>query len=149
MGLRLTPQFSEKDIRKFIESKIKIIEDVVFDQLVDAGEQFVADARSVDTYTDRTSNLRGSIGYVIYKDGIEVFGNFEGTIEGQETSKRFIQKIVGENNKGYALIVVAGMEYGAAVESKGFDVLTGSGQLADENVKSAFNRLKTQLAKLT
>ena len=148
MAIKLTPQFSENDIRNFITGRVKIIEDTVFDLMQQVGEQFVYDARSTRTYKDRTRNLRSSIGYVIVKDGNEVFGNFEGTQEGRSVSKRVIKTIQAEYPKGYALIAVAGMNYAAFVEAKGYDVITGSSQVAEVNIKRAFNRLKQSMNKL-
>jgi hypothetical protein len=146
--MKFTPKFRKNDIRNFITSRIEKLEATVFDQLQQIGEQFVADARTVDTYTDRTSNLRGSIGYVIVKDSKEVFGNFDGITTGVEHARQFIRKISGDYPKGYVLITVAGMNYAAAVESKGYDVITGSSQSAESNLTRAINRLKQALSKV-
>lgn len=148
--MKFTPKFTEKDIRNFIRKKIEVIEDVVKDQLVDVAEQFVADARTVNTYTDRTSNLRGSIGYTIVKDGEEIFGNFEGVIvqTGNATARALVSEVQADYPKGFALIVVAGMQYASYVEAKGFDVLTGSSQTAEVSLERQFDRLKQQLRKV-
>ncbi|HRQ17705.1 MAG TPA: hypothetical protein PL085_11555 [Agriterribacter sp.] len=148
MALSWKPKFKANDIRAFVLKKIEVVENIVFDQLQQVGEQFVADARSLNTYKDRTSNLRGSIGYIIVKDGKEVFGNFDGTQEGQSTAKKLIRSVRASYPKGYALIVVAGMNYGLYVESKGYDVLTGSSLIAEDNLKGAFRRLQTALRKV-
>jgi hypothetical protein len=148
MALNLIPQFKTSDITAFIRKRIEVLEDVVLDQLKDCGEQFVADARSVNTYTDRTGNLRASIGYVIAKDGVEIFGNFEGIASGVSVGKRKIKSILGDNSKGFVLIVVAGMEYAAAVESKGYDVITGISLSADSFITRQIDRLRQQLKKL-
>ena len=146
--MKITPKFTENDIRNFILKKIEVIQDVVKDQLVDVAEQFVADARTVNTYKDRTSNLRGSIGYAIVKDGVEIFGNFDGVAEGQAKSKQLVNEVQADYPKGFALIVVAGMNYAVYVEAKGFDVLTGSSQTAESNLKRQFDRLSRQLKKV-
>jgi hypothetical protein len=148
MALRITPQFKSSDILDFVRRRIEALEEVVLDQLKDCGEQFVADARSVNTYTDRTGNLRASIGYVIAKDGREIFGNFQGIASGTSVGKRKIRQILGSNSKGFVLIVVAGMEYAAAVESKGYDVITGSSLSADSFMSRQIDRLRQQLKKL-
>jgi hypothetical protein len=147
MALRFKPNFSKKDIRDFIRSKVQVIENILLDRLKQCGEQFVADARSTSTYTDRTRNLRGSIGYVILKDGTEIFGNFEGVSTGQATAQKFIRSVKGDYPRGFVLIVVAGMNYAAAVESKGFDVITGSSQTAETGIQRSFDRLKQSLKK--
>lgn len=148
MALRITPAFKSSDIRDFIRRRIERLEEVVIDQLKDCGEQFVADARSVNTYTDRTGNLRASIGYVIAKDGREIFGNFQGIASGTSVGRRKIKTILGDNSKGFVLIVVAGMEYAAAVEAKGYDVITGSSLSADSFLTRQIDRLRQQLKKL-
>lgn len=146
--MKIIPKFNENDIRNFIRKKIEIIQDVVKDQLVDVAEQFVADARTVNTYKDQTSNLRGSIGYAIVKDGAEIFGNFDGVAEGQAKAKQLVNEVQADYPKGFALIVVAGMNYAVYVEAKGYDVLTGSSQIAETNIKREFDRLSRQLKKV-
>lgn len=148
MALKFTPKFSKKDIADFVTKKIAVIEEVAFDQLVDVCEKFVADARSTDTYTDRTRNLRSSIGYVILKDGKEVFGNFDGVEDGINQGRAMVKGLLGDYPKGYIIIVVAGMEYAAAVESKGYDVITGSSLQAEGHLKSRIARLRQALQKL-
>lgn len=144
----IRPKFKESDIRNYVNKRIQILEDVVFDRLQQIGEQFLIDARNTNSYKDRTGNLRSSIGYVIYKDGEEVFGNFEGTEVGKQTSRRLISQLKVEYPRGYILIAVAGMSYAAAVESKGYDVITGSVQMGEENARRSFDRLKQSLKKL-
>lgn len=84
-------------------------------------------------YIDNTANLRQSIGFAIYDKGVKVAYNFtqqgEGATQGlavcDEAAARFPDKIVA--------IVVAGMNYAAAVESKGYFVLTEpASHLGDE-----------------
>lgn len=146
--MKLEPLFTKKDIERFVLKKLGIIEEVLLDRIIAVAEQFVADARSVDTYTDRTGNLRGSIGYMITKDGREVFGNFEGAEEGQSEAKRFAKRVSSQYKTGIILTVVAGMEYAASVEAKGYDVITASGQTADTAMIRSMNRLKQKLAQL-
>ena len=148
MAVKFTQQFTSADIRRFIEKKILIVEDIIKDQLIDIGEEFVRNARSVNTYTDRTRNLRGSIGYVVLKDKVAVFGNFDGVSTGQFRAKRLVVTIRSEHPRGFVLIVVAGMNYAVYVEAKGYDVLTGSSQIADRETKQQFDRLAEQLKKV-
>lgn len=104
------------------------------------GEEFVNKARLSDTYTDRTGNLRSSIGYIILKDGEVVDMNFEGGVEGKRKAEEFAKSIGIAHSHGYVLIGVAGMDYAAAVESKGYDVITGSAP-TDNDVKSMLNEI--------
>ncbi len=90
------------------------------------GEQFVNDARNTQTYQDQTGNLRSSIGYIIAKDGIIIQENIEGKAEGKAYAKEVANEVLRENTSGFVLIGVAGMSYAAAVESKGYSVITSS-----------------------
>lgn len=146
--VKLTPQFSKQDIANYVKAQILKFEEVVFDMFVELGEEFVAEARQTNTYKDRTGNLRGSIGYTLLKNGKSVFGNFDGDEISLKNSKKLIRKLSKEYKKGYVLIVVAGMNYAAAVESKGYDVITGSSQLTEVLLEKYIARLKESLSKL-
>lgn len=89
------------------------------------GEDFVTNARNTDTYTDRTSNLRSSIGYAVFYNGSEIYSNFEGESTGMNAAqaKVFEQMVFP---RGFVLIGVAGMKYARYVEAKHFDVISGS-----------------------
>ena len=91
------------------------------------GENFVRDARIKGNYKDHTGNLRSSIGYGVYNNGKQVklsvtASENDNNGDGVKTAVKVIEKNVLK--KGIVLIVVAGMEYAYAVESKGYDVLT-------------------------
>lgn len=106
------------------------------------GEEFVNRARSIDTYKDRTSNLRSSIGYVVAKDGVILRRNYKQFRDaklGVARGLNLAEQVVGEYPNGIILVVTAGMEYGLYVEAMNFDVLTGSipnrGKLLDSFYK--------------
>ena len=81
------------------------------------------------SFHDRTGNLRSSIGWAILEDGfvkqkkLKVVGK---GAEGKEAADALLIELATEHNEGLVLVVVAGMEYAAAVEALGFDVITGS-----------------------
>lgn len=93
-------------------------------------------------YIDNTANLRQSIGFAIYDQGVKVAYNFtqqgEGSAQGlavcDETAARFPDKIVA--------IVVAGMNYAAAVESKGYFVLTEPASHLGEELMAYLREIK-------
>lgn len=122
----LIPGFSQANINKRITNWVVSIEQRIIWTLAMVGEQFVNDARNTQTYQDQTGNLRSSIGYIIAKNGIIIQENIEGKAEGRAHAKEVASEVLRESPKGFILIVVAGMEYAAAVESKGYDVITGS-----------------------
>lgn len=124
--------FNSKTVRDAIDTQVRAYEDTIIDRFTYAGEQFVNNAREKDTYKDRTGNLRASIGYLILHEGTIVRENFRGkTKAGVEKAKAFAREMSGYYPKGYVLIGVAGMNYAAAVEAKGYDVISGSEPTAD------------------
>ncbi len=86
-------------------------------------------------YIDQTAYLRSSIGFAIYNRGQLIQEDFSGTEkanagekapQGQATGRNLANEIAGKFNDCIVAVVVCGAEYAAAVESKGYDVLTGS-----------------------
>lgn len=118
--------FTGSQIRKVLDKKAKEYEDKMVQTLQFIGERFVNDARVNGNYTDRTGNLRSSIGYIILKDGIVLKNNFRGKAIGVAKARDFALSVARIYGTGFVLIGVAGMEYAAAVEAKGFDVITSS-----------------------
>ena len=85
------------------------------------GVEAVNWARQNGNYTDRTSNLRNSINYAIFKNG-KLYNDY-----GRLTSEQ-VSYITNEIEKvnGYTLVVYAGMYYGIYVEARGYTVLSGA-----------------------
>lgn len=111
------------------------------------GERVVKYAREHGSYTDRTGNLRNSIGYVVVQYGRIVTENFSivsGHEEAKAQARNYAIEVARElsANKTY-LVWVAGMEYAKYVEAKGFDVLQGSGDW----VESTAEKLKAEFAR--
>jgi len=122
----LIPGFSQGSVNNRIDRFVLSIEKRIIYSLAIVGEAFVNTARNTQTYHDQTGNLRSSIGYIIAKDGVIIQENVEGKAEGKSKAKEVAREVLRENTKGFVLIGVAGMEYACAVESKGYDVITGS-----------------------
>lgn len=125
------------------------LEDAAED-LMCIGEQAVNAARLNGTYTDRTGNLRSSVGYVLAKDGkvisqsdfAKVIGkdNPDGKpVDGDEQGKAFAASRAAELSKdGFGLVIVAGMEYASYVSDRGYDVLDSAKLRADEQFRQIF-----------
>lgn len=119
-----------KNIDRFAASKEK----KMFQGLAYIGEKFANTARDIRTYQDQTSNLRGSIAYDVVKNGKTFASDYSGGGYGDEEAKYFSKKAVDDvliensllSDDRIWLIGVAGMEYAANVESKGYDVITSS-----------------------
>ncbi len=154
-GLSLIPQFTMKDISRDIDSFIMRKQTEIFDVLSYIGIECVNFAKQWHGYEDQTGNLTSSIGYAIIFDGVvrkENFGRGVATVstfgsaghkkkrvkatgKGRDAGKKIIQDLAKEYPTGMILVIVAGMEYAAAVESKNYDVITGSSLKCEELMK--------------
>lgn len=148
--MALKPTFTKADISRQIQKNMVNRLDAIYIKILQRiGEEAIAYARSINTYTDQTGNLRSSIGYLIYKNGREiskVFSESErgtdkktGVKEGADFAKEII------SHQGYALVVVAGMNYAYLVQSKGYDVLDGAESLAEKELKKGLQKIKDQI----
>lgn len=159
----ISPSFKMVDVRAKLEADAKKIERIIILRLQYLGEECVNIARSLSTYTDQTGNLRNSIGYIIARNGVVVKDNFsktasvkkvskkgkesrtKGSGDGVKVGKELALEVLAGKRKGYALIVVAGMNYAHAVELKNFDVLTSAEQYAKKELPGMIARLKGQI----
>lgn len=135
MGIK--PNFTRADVAKYLEQKRALIEKAIIRNLQYLGEQCVNQARTNGDYTDRTGNLRSSVGYVVVAGGEIVDRNFQkskgdtGLSVGSELAERLAQQY----ESGYALIVVAGMNYALYLEAKHHrDVLTSAELFAQQKL---------------
>ena len=136
----LIPGFSQGGINRKVDRFVVSIEQRIVWTLAMVGEAFVNAARektpAEGSFTDQTGDLRSSIGWVVARDGNILTAKFEGkTAEGRAQGHKIADEVLRQYSKGFILIVVAGMEYAAAVESKGKDVITGSIPAAKELLK--------------
>lgn len=119
--------------QRLLERK-QALEERLEDELRVVAENAVTHAKLHKGYKDRTTNLKNTISYVLYKDGMPVSRHIghnkpkkgERVVSDAEVQER-LQKYASDNkivnSKGYCLVIVAPMEYAAAVESKGYNVL--------------------------
>lgn len=147
----IVPKFTKADITKALNKKKEIIEAAMLQRLLFVGENFIRNVRENANFTDRTGNLRNSAGYIILHNGKVVTKDFKKTVsakgkdEGVKKAQKVANDIAAVYPNGFVLIGVAGMEYAAAVESKGFDVLTGSALIAEDALKKAMTELKNKI----
>lgn len=126
------------------------VEGQIIESLTRVGEEAVKLAKMIPPergFKDRTGNLRSSIGYVVLVDGkpvnvdfAAVKGGHAGVNEGQRLALQ-----VGSKTEGYALVVVAGMNYAVHVESKGRDVLTSAEKFAEKEIAKELADLVTNV----
>ena len=147
MGIKA--RYTQSDIDNMFLVRLRRIDSAVIARLQQIGETFVNNARANGDYGDVTGNLRSSIGYVIVKNGKKIFGSDFGVVkngrDGQMKGKAHIATLISQFQKGYVLIAVAGMDYAAAVESKGKDVLTASSNIAKKQLRVAIREFKKQV----
>ncbi len=143
----LVPRFTISDIRRKLEQAHARIDQVIISKLQYLGELAVTYARTLNTYQDQTGNLRASIGYLILHDARVVYSSFDGAMpEGVSAGESHARKVAAEFPKGYVLILVAGMAYAAAVESRGLDVLSSANHMVEGMLPEIKAEIKRQLA---
>lgn len=146
--MALVPQFTQQEIRSRIDAFIAAVEKRQIIRLKYLGEQCVQRARINGDYMDQTGNLRSSIGYILFKNGVAISQAFEQVLnasEGVNTGKELAIKIGSKYNNGLSLVVVAGMNYALAVESKGRDVLTSTELFAQQEMPKILEQLKNNM----
>lgn len=120
------------DIKQYFDEFREVIHEKTILQFSRIGEEAVKVARNPHNgdWTDRTGNLRSSIGYKVTYKGKEVGrgGFFPSNTEshgkeGQAEGQKVIEGIVMDSD-GYSLVIVAGMNYAEYVQAyKNYDVL--------------------------
>lgn len=103
------------------------------------GEQCIRDARLTGSYTDRTGNLRSSIGYVIVDRGQVVsesaFPAVKNGGDGAKGGKTYAHELASQMGSGVALIVVAGMNYAQYVQRRGYNVTASAELIAEQLIQ--------------
>jgi hypothetical protein len=117
---------------KDVEKQAGLLYQQIIDAFIYDGETFIKNAReqmqdhAMGQYKDDTTNLRNSIGYLVYHNGEKVFRNMDGTntsvIGEAGLGESKIQEFIKPT--GFQLIGIAGMNYASWVESKGYNVIS-------------------------
>jgi len=147
--MTLIPVFNMVNVARTLESFADNQERKTFAAFIYAGESFTNRARERGTYTDHTANLRNSIGYAIAKNGKVVKfscpdrayetedGRSSGGQESKDAAMKTAKEVAAKYRRGMVLIGFAGMEYAAAVESRGYDVISGYMPETETDLKNA------------
>lgn len=93
------------------------------------------------SFSDWTENLRNSIGYFIFQEG-ELVDNNIGAGEGAEKATALAYSVTAP--LGLSIVFTAGMNYAAAVEAKGYDVITGAYREALKNLAKELKDLENK-----
>ena len=137
--------FKSYAIYKIVQQKIKEIEKAIIAILERRGEEFVAECRSQNTWSDDTGNLRSSIAYFIYKGSTLISSNNAGSSQGVQAALNAANTVKRKDGT-YYLIGVAGMNYAAAVESKGYNVISTQALQIIPLIEGDFKKLKNKLS---
>lgn len=145
MGIE--PKFGDGVITAKVQSFQKRLEAATIFMLQSLGESLVKYAKESHNYVDRTGNLTNSIGYVVVHNKKAIsFGGFNHTGNGSDSGMKVAMKMAGETLSSFSLIVVAGMNYAAYVEAKGYNVILPAELKSKSDFPAAMKRL-TDMAK--
>lgn len=144
-------------IRKKYEAMKKNLNQKILRNLEYIAEDVLNDARRKGSYTDRTGNLRSSIGCRIYFNGnpvrsyaVQLVGTPtepERRLSLEELQSNFndaMEQYAAEHIadvEGYTIVLVAGMNYAYYVEAKGYNVLHESNVLLQRRIEELKNSL--------
>lgn len=148
MGIEST--FNRSDVEKRFKAFLDEIEKKQIVRLQMLGEMCVIHARSIPAsqgFEDQTGNLRSSIGYMVFKDGVAIHSAYEQVLDGSDGAKKgeALAKKVGETSTGICLVVTAGMNYALHVESKGRDVITSAEHMAQRELPRMLEKLVSNI----
>ena len=144
-----------------VQNRIRVVFDTIDQRihrtLFEMGTRCIEQARKLTeitwmgkTYNNQTGNLRSSIGFVIARNGVEVEFNgftppegYAGTADtGPETGLLLARSVSETITSGWSMVVVAGMDYAAELETKNYDVLTSAEYLMDKELPIMLIKVK-------
>lgn len=122
--MAIKPTFQNGAIAAKVQEFQKRLESATVFLLQFMGEELTKYAREQHNYTDQTGNLTNSIGYAVVRNGKII--NYGGEIksgDGAAEGLKIAQKIAANTSSSFSLLIVAGMNYAAYVEAKGYNVI--------------------------
>ena len=149
----INPTFNQEDVSRRFAAFLDVIVEKQIKRLQELGEKCVMHAKSIPEnigFKDQTGNLRHSIGYMVFKDGIAIHeGYSQDGGEGAKVGQKLAKTIGSKYPEGVVLVVTAGMNYALYVESKGRDVLTSAEHLAQQELPKMLQKLVSNIEKAT
>lgn len=150
MGIK--GKFNINAIFQDLEARLRpLIIEAVTEAFEQACLEVVEQAKSLDTYQDQTNQLRSSIGYQIYNQGVLVTEYFQasgkgdgsGSAQGVARGKTVAAEAARQYPDDVVGVIVAGAHYALYVESKGYDVISGPASQLKE-ITSKYLRLAAE-----
>lgn len=134
----VTPMSS---IEGFLKTQIERRQKAIINTFEYIGIACQNEARENGSYTDRTGNLRSSIGYVLVVDGmIHSLSQLDQNTGGAK-GQHYLKQLTSQFPHGIALILVAGMQYAARLEAIDYNVLTSAELMAGEMIPKLMKQL--------
>lgn len=152
MGVK--ENFKVEDVRNNLDAFLKEVHQAQVEMMMELGEKCLIEARMNNGYQMQTGALMSSTGYQVYVDGVAVSSRFDtaggaqsdaatkGMLAGQELAES-----IGRETSGICLVVVAGMNYAAYVEAKGYNVLSSAEHLAERELPRMVAQLTSDISK--
>lgn len=146
--MAIKPNFTKDDVRKRFDAFLNEIEKQQIARLQRLGEMCLVEARTNKGYMMQTGALLSSTGYEVFVDGVAIHSQFDAASGAESNaaetgikSGQSIAETIGKGTKGIALVVVAGMNYAAYVEAKGYNVLSSAEHLAERELPRMLEKL--------
>ena len=146
--MAIKPNFTKDDVRKRFDAFLNEIEEKQIARLQRLGEMCLVEARTNKGYMMQTGALLSSTGYEVFVDGVAIHSQFDAASGAESNaaetgikSGQNIAETIGKGTKGIALVVVAGMNYAAYVEAKGYNVLSSAEHLAERELPRMLEKL--------
>lgn len=146
--MAIKPNFTKDDVRKRFDAFLNEIEKKQIARLQRLGEMCLVEARTNKGYMMQTGALLSSTGYEVFVDGVAIHSQFDAASGAESNaaemgikSGQSIAETIGKGTKGIALVVVAGMNYAAYVEAKGYNVLSSVEHLAERELPRMLEKL--------
>lgn len=146
--MAIKPNFTKDDVRKRFDAFLNEIEKKQIARLQRLGEMCLVEAMTNKGYMMQTGALLSSTGYEVFVDGVAIHSQFDAASGAESNaaetgikSGQSIAETIGKGTKGIALVVVAGMNYAAYVEAKGYNVLSSAEHLAERELPRMLEKL--------
>lgn len=145
------------EFNKYLKEQAIKINTILIRELNIIVEELINHAKINAEYEDQTANLKSSIGGVLLLDGkplkysgFDVETGKEGSADlGVNTGNSFINSLISDYQKGYVILIVAGMEYAVFVENEhNLNVLKKSELLMKSKLPNVFDRVKKRIDKM-
>lgn len=138
-------------LNRYIAEQAKRIDMIMIRRMEVMVQELTNHAKSQAGYEDQTSNLKGSIGGMVLKDGqiIDTKGfdySADENGKGAGTGVNFINELAKNYTKGYVILMVAGMEYASYVENeKNKNVLAATEMKMERDLPKLFEYIERKI----